>query len=84
MLESLLIIILSPFALCAIAAIFITIVCLILMAVAAVKSRKITSTIYCGTEENVEFFKSIMDALGLNIKYQVEIVDGEYEINILE
>lgn len=36
--------------------------------------------IYCGTEDRVEFFKEIITTLGLDIKYQVKIVDGEYEI----
>ena len=39
-----------------------------------------TNIIYCGTEDRVEFFKEIITALGLDIKYQVKIVDGEYEI----
>lgn len=43
-----------------------------------------TQTIYAGTEDNVEFFKTILATLGLDIKYQVEVVDGEYEVNILK
>lgn len=39
-------------------------------------------TIYAGTEDNVDFFKTILATLGLDIEYQVKIVDGEYEIEI--
>jgi hypothetical protein len=38
-------------------------------------------TIYAGTEENVEFFKQITDAFGINENsYSINLVDGEYEI----
>ena len=40
-------------------------------------------SIYCGTEDYVEFFKTVIDAIGLDIDYRVEIVDGEYEIVLL-
>lgn len=40
------------------------------------------SRIYCGTEDYVEFFETIISTLGLSIDYQVEMVDGEYEIVI--
>lgn len=39
--------------------------------------------VYCGTEDYVEFFEQIISALGLDISYQVEVVDGEYEIVVL-
>lgn len=39
-----------------------------------------SKTIYAGTEDFVEFFKTIISTLGLDINYQVKIVDGEYEI----
>lgn len=42
----------------------------------------IKTIIYAGTEDYVEFFEQIISALGLDINYQVEIVDGEYEITI--
>lgn len=38
--------------------------------------------IYCGTEDRVEFFEEIISTLGINIDYQVKVVDGEYEIVI--
>ena len=41
-----------------------------------------TKTIYCGDEDRVKFFQEIISTLGLDINYQVEIVDGEYEIII--
>ena len=41
-------------------------------------------TIYAGTEDNVEFFKQIAEAFGINKdSYSIELVDGEYEINAL-
>jgi hypothetical protein len=40
--------------------------------------------IYCGTGDRVEFFEEIISTLGLDIDYQVELVDGEYEIIIGE
>lgn len=39
-------------------------------------------TIYCGTEENVEFFKTIISTLGIDVEYEVQICNGEYEIVI--
>lgn len=39
-------------------------------------------TIYCGTFDQVEFFAQIISTLGLDIDYQVKVVDGEYEIEI--
>ena len=36
--------------------------------------------IYCGTEEYVEFFETIISTLGIEANYDIEIVDGEYEI----
>lgn len=38
--------------------------------------------IYAGTEDYVEFFKLIFEALDLHISYTVEDVDGELEIVI--
>ena len=40
--------------------------------------------IYCGTEDFVEFFKTTIRTLGLEeyLDYEVEDVDGEYEIRI--
>ena len=38
--------------------------------------------IYAGDEDRVEFFKEIVSALGLNIEYEVDICDGEYEIYV--
>lgn len=38
--------------------------------------------IYCGSEDFVEFFEQIVEALGLDVKYEVKIVDGEYELEI--
>lgn len=41
-------------------------------------------TIYAGTEDNVEFFKQIADAFGIDeTLYVVDMVDGEYEITII-
>lgn len=37
-------------------------------------------TIYCGTEDYVEFFKYIVDTLDLHIDYEIEDVDGELEV----
>lgn len=40
-------------------------------------------TIYAGTEENVEFFKQITTAFGIDKdSYSINLVDGEYEIII--
>lgn len=39
--------------------------------------------IYCGDEDRVEFFKEIISTLGLDINYEVKIVDGEYEVLIV-
>ena len=36
--------------------------------------------IYCGSEDFVSFFQTVISTLGINVDYQVEIVDGEYEI----
>lgn len=36
--------------------------------------------IYCGTEDFVEFFETIISTLGLDVRYEVEMVDGELEI----
>lgn len=47
-------------------------------------TKTATTSIYCGTEDNVEFFKSIIDALGLNVEYEVYDCDGELEIEIKE
>ena len=38
--------------------------------------------IYCGTADQIEFFEQIISTLGLDIDYEVEDVDGEYEIVI--
>ena len=38
--------------------------------------------LYAGTEDYVEFFKTVISTLGLDIKYEVEEVDGELEIVI--
>ena len=42
------------------------------------------TVIYCGDEDRVEFFEEIISALGLDINYEVRVVDGEYEIMIGE
>lgn len=42
------------------------------------------TTVYCGTEDRVEFFKEINDRLKLNLLYEVQIVDGEYEIVVFD
>jgi hypothetical protein len=40
-------------------------------------------TIYAGTEDNVEFFKQIVEAFGIEDKlYKIRMVDGEWEIII--
>lgn len=45
------------------------------------KDKVKPQTIYAGTEENVEFFKQIADAFGIDEKlYAIDLVDGEYEI----
>jgi len=49
------------------------------------RSKKIKvkkSTIYAGTEEQVEFFEEIISAIGIeeDLSYSVTIIDGEYEI----
>lgn len=38
--------------------------------------------IYCGTEDYVEFFKTVISTLGLEdiLRYEVEEVDGEMEV----
>ena len=36
--------------------------------------------IYCGTEEYVEFFETIISTLGIEADYDIEMIDGEYEI----
>lgn len=38
--------------------------------------------IYAGTEDYVEFFETIISTLGLDIKYEIEDVDGELEIAV--
>ena len=40
--------------------------------------------IYCGSEDYADFFEKIVQILNLDIKYEVEIVDGEYELVIGE
>ena len=43
-----------------------------------------TKIIYAGTEDYVEFFKLIADTFGISEdSYSIELVDGEYEINVL-
>ena len=39
-------------------------------------------TIYCGTQDYVDFFEQIVAILDLHIDYEVEDVDGELEIVI--
>lgn len=41
-------------------------------------------TIYCGTEDYVLFFNLVVKTLGLDIKYEIQVIDGEYEIEIIE
>lgn len=40
------------------------------------------TTIYCGTEDRVEFFKEIAATIGMLevFDYEVKLVDGEYEV----
>ncbi len=38
--------------------------------------------IYAGTQEFVDFFRELVETLGLNIEYEVVDVDGELEIEI--
>lgn len=40
--------------------------------------------LYCGSEDYVNFFEEVLDALELTgaLDYEVEDVDGEYEIVI--
>lgn len=40
------------------------------------------NNLYCGTEDNVEFFKEVLKFIGVEdvLKYRVIVVDGEYEI----
>jgi hypothetical protein len=38
--------------------------------------------IYCGTEDYVEFFETVISTLGLDINYEIEDVDGELEITV--
>lgn len=38
--------------------------------------------IYCGTEDYVEFFETVISTLGLDVKYEIEDVDGELEIAV--
>lgn len=77
MLETVITIILAPIALAAI----ILVICLAIGFVKAFKKTK-TANIYAGDEDRVEFFKEIISTLGLKIKYEVKVVDGEYEIII--
>lgn len=77
MIETVITIILAPVALAAI----ILFVCLAIGIIKAFKKNKST-TIYAGDEDRVEFFKEIISTLGLKIKYEIKIVDGEYEIII--
>lgn len=39
-------------------------------------------TIYCGTEDYVDFFYNIISTLGIDLDYEVKVIDGEYEIII--
>lgn len=36
--------------------------------------------IYAGTEDYVEFFETVISTLGLDVKYEIEDVDGELEL----
>ncbi len=36
--------------------------------------------IYCGTQDNVDFFETVISTLGIDVKYEIEDVDGELEI----
>lgn len=40
--------------------------------------------IYAGTEDFVEFFEKVIEALDLDVSYETEYVDGELEIVIVE
>ena len=40
--------------------------------------------IYCGIGEYVEFFETIISTLGIEADYDIEMVDGEYEIVVRE
>ncbi len=44
--------------------------------------KEMEKRIYCGTNDQVEFFEQIISTLGLDIKYRVEDVDGELEVVI--
>lgn len=50
----------------------------------AIEAYKKSKTIYCGTEEQVYFFEQIVEALELDIAYQVIDVDGELEVRIID
>lgn len=39
-----------------------------------------SNRLYCGTEDYVDFFKTVISTLGLDVNYEVEEVDGELEI----
>lgn len=77
MLETIVSIILAPVALAAI-------VFMICVAIGIVKSfkKKKPTTIYAGDKDRVEFFKEIVSTLGVKTKYEIKVVDGEYEIKI--
>lgn len=49
-----------------------------------VNSKKIHTRIYCGTEDELMLFRRIIAALGLNVEYEVEDVDGEIEVVVKE
>lgn len=40
--------------------------------------------IYCGSEDFVNFFEGIVKDFKLKIDYEIEDVDGEYEIVVKE
>ena len=40
------------------------------------------TTIYCGTQEQVEFFEEIISTIGADVNYKVVEVDGEMEVKI--
>lgn len=38
--------------------------------------------IYCGTEDYVEFFETVISTLGIDVNYRIEDCDGELEITV--
>lgn len=74
MLEIVISVILAPLALLAL-------LFIVLLAIGVVKSfKKKTKVIYCGTEEQLNLAKEVLDAA--NTIYEVGLVDGEWEIKV--